>query len=228
MPGSRSTILGAGLTRPSCSPCRSFEKMRYCAGLHSRAAGHTAAGHRNISHATACVTLPEAAPASIRQRVEPAQQPTPSPEQLQRNKELVDRLHGKLILAPLTRCTGAAAACKALNPCGKSKYACTSLHLRPPAQNCRAGNLPFRRLCCSFGAEVTMGEMSYARQLIKGCNAVEQAHLRQADNEHYYGGQAPAAACTSVAHLSSCGLPPRPCKASGVTCRLSNGLQSDR
>lgn len=31
----------------------------------------------------------------------------------------------------------------------------------------RGGNLPFRRLCCDFGCEVTMSEMAFARQLLK-------------------------------------------------------------
>lgn len=46
--------------------------------------------------------------------------------------------------------------------------------------------MPFRRLCASFGADATMSEMSYARNLIKG-NVVERTHLRQAANEHCFG-----------------------------------------
>ena len=33
-----------------------------------------------------------------------------------------------------------------------------------------------------------MSEMSYARQLLKG-NRVDRAHMRQAEDEHCYGGQ---------------------------------------
>ena len=50
----------------------------------------------------------------------------------------------------------------------------------------RGGNVPFRRLCASFGAEATMSEMSYARNLVKG-NVVERTHLRQAANEDCFG-----------------------------------------
>lgn len=46
--------------------------------------------------------------------------------------------------------------------------------------------MPFRRLCASFGADATMSEMSYARNLIKG-NVVERTHLRQAVNEDCFG-----------------------------------------
>ncbi|DBA99467.1 hypothetical protein WJX82_010728 [Trebouxia sp. C0006] len=52
----------------------------------------------------------------------------------------------------------------------------------------KGGNVPFRRLCASFGADATMSEMSYARNLIKG-NVVERTHLRQAANEHCFGVQ---------------------------------------
>lgn len=52
----------------------------------------------------------------------------------------------------------------------------------------KGGNVPFRRLCASFGADVTMSEMSYARNLVKG-NVVERTHLRQAANEHCFGVQ---------------------------------------
>lgn len=52
----------------------------------------------------------------------------------------------------------------------------------------RGGNVPFRRLCASFGAEASMSEMSYARNLVKG-NVVERTHLRQAANEDCFGEQ---------------------------------------
>ncbi len=48
------------------------------------------------------------------------------------------------------------------------------------------GNLPFRRLCADFGADVSMGEMMFARQLIKR-NRQEKARLRQAHNERCFG-----------------------------------------
>ena len=54
--------------------------------------------------------------------------------------------------------------------------------------------MPFRRLCASFGADVTMSEMSYARNLVKG-NVVERTHLRQAANEHCFGDR-PAHPCS--------------------------------
>ena len=52
----------------------------------------------------------------------------------------------------------------------------------------RGGNLPFRRLCADFGMEVSLSEMIYARSLLKG-DAVEQARLRRANNEHTLGIQ---------------------------------------
>ena len=52
----------------------------------------------------------------------------------------------------------------------------------------RGGNLPFRRLCAEFGAEVTLGEMIFARQLLKG-DVIERARLRRASNEQVFGVQ---------------------------------------
>lgn len=75
-------------------------------------------------------------------------------EHLQRNSDLVDRLRGRVILAPLTR----------------------------------GNNLPFRRLCSDFGADVTESEMGFARHLIKG-DPKERALLRRAENERCYGVQ---------------------------------------
>lgn len=52
----------------------------------------------------------------------------------------------------------------------------------------RGGHLPFRQLCADFGAEVTMSEMAFARQLLKG-DRKEAAMLRRAPNEACYGVQ---------------------------------------
>ena len=82
-------------------------------------------------------------------------QPEPlTSEHIQRNSELVEKLRGQVILAPLTR----------------------------------GNNLPFRRLCADFGADVTTSEMGFARNLIKG-DPKERTRLRRASNEKIYGVQ---------------------------------------
>ena len=52
----------------------------------------------------------------------------------------------------------------------------------------RGGNTPFRRLCADFGCEVAMGEMVFAKYLIKG-NKIEKTRLRRAANEPFFGVQ---------------------------------------
>ena len=52
----------------------------------------------------------------------------------------------------------------------------------------RANHLPFRRWCMEMGAEVTMSEMAFARQLLKG-DKVERARLVRDQNEGLYGVQ---------------------------------------
>jgi tRNA-dihydrouridine synthase 3 len=79
----------------------------------------------------------------------------PSPEALTRNAALVERLRGKLILAPLTK----------------------------------GGNTPFRRLCAGFGMEASVGEMAFARELVKGRSGRELALLRRAPEERLFGVQ---------------------------------------
>jgi len=41
----------------------------------------------------------------------------------------------------------------------------------------RGGNVPFRRLCSDFGANVTMSEMAYARNLFKGWGAARKREI---------------------------------------------------
>ncbi|MBI3928118.1 MAG: tRNA-dihydrouridine synthase family protein [Armatimonadetes bacterium] len=56
----------------------------------------------------------------------------------------------------------------------------------------RGGNLPFRRLCKDFGADITISEMAYAREVIKG-RMRERALLRKHPLEEVFGAQ--IAAC---------------------------------
>jgi tRNA-dihydrouridine synthase 3 len=50
------------------------------------------------------------------------------------------------------------------------------------------GNLPYRRLCVEYGAEITVGEMAVVRRLLKNSGA-EFALLRSHPSEPFFGAQ---------------------------------------
>ena len=52
----------------------------------------------------------------------------------------------------------------------------------------KGSNLPFRRLCCDFGVDVTVSEMIFASALSKG-NRKDLALLRRAPQEQCFGVQ---------------------------------------
>ena len=157
-----------------------------------------------------CREAVDAQPSTSRPAGERKQTAELSAAQIARNTELINRLRGKLV-SPMSspRLCSRACACHAglqaeLNGDFGTFTSCTAavcrhftwmLHTASQmlhrlaqilAPLTRGGNVPFRRLCTDFGAEVTMSEMSFARFLLKG-DPLEKTRLRKADNEHCFG-----------------------------------------
>lgn len=65
----------------------------------------------------------------------------------------------------------------------------------------KGGTLPFRRLCVEFGAEVTLSEMAYARQ-IKRRTRAEMALLKSHESEAAFGVQLAAGTVDDAVHAA--------------------------
>ena len=88
-------------------------------------------------------------------------------------------------LLALSCCIKAAAAMSPREALAKRVVASPAPVLAPLT---RAGTAPFRALCRRHGADATMGEMIFARQLCKG-DRREQARLRRPEAETLFGAQ---------------------------------------
>ncbi|WKZ57947.1 MAG: tRNA-dihydrouridine synthase family protein [Bdellovibrionota bacterium] len=64
----------------------------------------------------------------------------------------------------------------------------------------KGGNLPYRRLCRFFGADITVSEMAYARQLLKG-EGREKALIRRHPDEAVFGVQIAAGRADEAARV---------------------------
>lgn len=103
-------------------------------------------------------------------------------------------ISGKLYLAPLTTVGEPAGAEHPPLPGGSRGWArglgppACSLLTRGCSQPPQCGNLPFRRICKRFGADVTCGEMAVCTSLLQGQTS-EWALLRRHQCEDIFGVQ---------------------------------------